>query len=795
MFTNYWTTALGVFKQQKQHFLLNVMGLSVGFCAAILVALFTINEMSYDDQHPNASNVYRVSQDYSKLGLGELPLFNFIQSERALAYTEVQAFFALTSVEEIKKIEINVTIEGERYKLDHLYGATNNISSFIHLPVISGDLISALSTPNHLALSRSEAIRLFGNVNIIGKTLAHKKGNYTIAAVFEDLPENTHFTFNSLTYIEHDPAKKFVNNSYIYLRLMPDVDIPALEKTLTALYFDGQLKGKVDIKLQPLLDLHLTAKTPFEMKVGGTSQVVNICAALSILLIVIASFNFINMTIAQSTKRAKEVGVRKALGASKGQLVNQFLCESLLVALFALLIAYAMVELSLPSFNLLVDRQLTLDYGSSFSVITLFIAATVGILAGLYPALFISSFSAKRVLSGDLQRGTTAIWVRKILLTLQIALSVSLIIAAIVLQQQLAFLQNIPLGYEIKQRLVISDLGKDLVLTKENNILMTQISKISGVNKISVLDTELTVSMNNTMKPVWPNGESSERLTPIIGTGYDIADTLGLTLLAGRDFSAKFSSDWFYKKNTISHIATIITESVAQEAGYTNYQDIIGKEFTFRSSIMRIVGVVADIKVGNGKVSSSNIMFLCGWSQNTVVDILLTIDEQQLLLIKQQISQILAEHWSIYEPKISLLTDNYERVLQGNMRISNVVSLFSGLAIFLTCLGTFGLASFAALCRQKEVTMRKVLGASQLSLVNLLAKEFLILVIISIVIAYPLTYWLVDDWLENFNDHIVQDMWAYLISALSITTITWLTVASVAFKAANTKPSLILRNE
>jgi putative ABC transport system permease protein len=171
------------------------------------------------------------------------------------------------------------------------------------------------------------------------------------------------------------------------------------------------------------------------------------------------------------------------------------------------------------------------------------------------------------------------------------------------------------------------------------------------------------------------------------------------------------------------------------------------------------------------------------------------IHEQQLLLIKQQISQILAEHWSIYEPKISLLTDNYERVLQGDMRISNVVSLFSGLAIFLTCLGTFGLASFAALCRQKEVTMRKVLGASQLSLVNLLAKEFLILVIISIVIAYPLTYWLVDDWLENFNDHIVQDMWAYLISALSITTITWLTVASVAFKAANTKPSLILRNE
>lgn len=795
MIGNYFVTALRSIKNDKQHFLLNVMGLSIGFCAAILVALFTVNEMSYDVQHPNANNVYRVSQDYSKLGLSVIPFFNYIQSKRTLAYTQVEDFFALTPVEEIRKIETNVTIDGKGYKLDHLYGATNNISDFIHLNVLVGNIVSALSVPNNLALSHSEAIRLFGNINILGETLSHQKGNYTIAAVFEDLPENTHFTFNSLTHIEHDPAKKFVNNSYIYLRLAPEVDISALEETLTTLYFDGQFKGKIAIKLQPLLDLHLKVNTPFEMKAGGSRQVVAICAALSVVLIVIASFNFINMTIAQSAKRAKEVGVRKALGASKGQLINQFLCESLFIALFALLIAYAMVELSIPSFNLLVDRQLTLDYGSFFTAITIVVAATVGILAGLYPALFISSFSAKRVLNGDLQRGSTAILIRKSLLTLQSALSVSLIITAIVLQQQLAFLQSIPLGYEVKNRLVISNLPKDEVLTKENNALMTQISKISGISKVSILDTELTVSVNNTFKPIWPNGESSDHLTPIIGTGYDIVQSLGLTLLAGRDFSAKYPSDWAYKENNTSNMATIITASVAKEAGYSNYQEVIGKELTFRSSIMRVVGVVADVKVGNGKVENNNIMFLCGRSYNTVVEILLSFDEQNLPIIKQQLEQALADSLNIYEPEINLLSANYQRALVGEKRISQVVSLFSGLVIFLTCLGTFGLASFATLCRKKEVAMRKVLGASRLSIVNLLAKEFLLLVALSIVIAFPLSYWLIGDWLANFNDRIAQAPWVYLASAVIVTVITWLTVASLAFKAASSRPSLILRDE
>lgn len=795
MFLSYWTTAVRSLRQHKQHFILNVLGLSIGFGAAILVAMFTINEMSYDTQHPNATSVYRITQDYSKLGLMVLPLFNYHQAQRAMAYTQVEDFFSLTSVQDIGEIPNNVTLNGKGYKLNNLYGASNNIKDFVHLPIVSGDIVKALSTPNNLALSRSEALRIFGDTNIIGKTLTHKNGLYTVAAVFENLPENTHFIFQNLTFVEHDSSRIYVNNSYIYLRLTSDNNIPALEKTLTDLYFDGQLKGKVTLELEPLLDIHLLAKSAFEMKTGGTNQVVLICAALSVLLIVIASVNFINMSIAQSAKRAKEVGVRKALGAHKGQIISQFLCESLLLALFSLLIAYILVELTLPSFNALIDRQLLLDYNSTFTLVTLVITLAVSVLAGLYPALFISSFSAKRVLSGDLQRGKTAVWVRKGLLVIQAALSVALIIAAVVLHQQLTFLQNMPLGYEIKNRLVISGLPKAEVLTKENNTLISQISAIAGVQQITQLDTQLTVSVSNTIKPTWPNGESSEQLTPIIGVGYGVVKSLGLTLLAGRDFSQKFSSDWFTKNDNITRVAAIITESVARESGYNNYQDVIGKTLVSNSLRLHVVGVVSDVKVGNSKSANMNVMFLCGLSFNPLVDVLLTAEPRDLIKIKHQLNKVLSKSFNIYEPKIHLLSDNYKHSLIRDKRIADVVTLFSGLAIFLTCLGTFGLSSFSTLCRQKEVAMRKVLGATRFSLVNLLAKEFLLLVLVSITIAFPLTFWLVNDWLSNFNDRIDQSLWVYLLSALGVATITWLTVASLAFKMACTRPSLILHHE
>ena len=790
--------AFRVFKQHKLYSLLNVFGLSIGLAAALLVALFANNELSYDEQHPDAERVYRIAQNYTELGLGVIPIFNYIRGTHMLEYSQVEGVFALKLVELTGEGIVDIKYGDQGFKLNKLYSATPNIEDFVSLVTLSGDLQNAMSVPNGLAISESEAKRIFGHLNVIGKTLTHKEGQYTVKAVFADLPENTHFGFKNLIYADNDPADIHRTASHVYLKLAPETDISALEHTLSEQFFDGEFKGKLFLELHPLLELHLTAKSAFEMKAGGAKQVVLICIGLSLLLVLIASFNFINMTVAQSAKRAKEVGVRKALGANKTQLVIQFLSESVLVTVFSTLLACALVELLLPSFNNLVTRELSIDYSLWFTPMMFGVALLVGILAGLYPACFISSFSAKRVLNGDLQRGSTAILVRKSLLTLQGALSIGLIIVSMSLYQQLKYLQNLPLGYETEQRLVISDIPVSYAFNKEPSALIRRLSTLEGVSNVSVIDTQLTRSINSTLEATWPNGEKSEGLTPIIGSHFNLVKGLGLKLIAGRDFSFEYAGDWAVRENGMTQAGAIVTETIAKQAGYKNSADIIGKTIkdTTNNIEAKVVGVVADVKVGNSNEANSNILFLCGFNfRAQTSEIILTLNTHKLVHIREQVIEILAQTAHVFEPNINLLTENYQAGLQADKRISKVVLIFTSLAVFLTCLGTFGLASFSAARRQKEMAVRKVLGASRISIVNILAKEFLMLVGVSIAIAYPVTYLLVGDWLANFNDRIDQVMWVYGVAAMAVAVITWVTVAALSFKVASTRPSLILRYE
>jgi putative ABC transport system permease protein len=283
MIINYLVTAVRAFKQHKQHFALNVLGLSVGLAAAILVALFAQNELSYDSQQPDAERVYRIQQDLSKIGFGILPFSNYAQAVATLNYSQVEDVFALSSVR--SSVITAVKYQGQGYKLGAVYGATPNVERFIKMNTLAGDLKTALSTPNSLALSESEALRIFGNTHIIGETLIHEKGQYTIRAVFADLPPSTHFAFKNLAHIKHDLTDMSSSGSYIYVKLAAQSDPDAYAKMLTEQSFTGQLKGKRSLHLMPLLDIHLTAKSPAEFKRGGEKQDVMICIGLSALLI------------------------------------------------------------------------------------------------------------------------------------------------------------------------------------------------------------------------------------------------------------------------------------------------------------------------------------------------------------------------------------------------------------------------------------------------------------------------------------------------------------------------------
>ncbi|KGK00176.1 ABC transporter permease [Thalassotalea sp. ND16A] len=802
MIVNYLVTAVRAIKRDMQHFFLNLIGFSIGLAAAILMALFAQNELSYDKQHPDSERVYLAHSDYTAAGLQVIPFSSFAVAEKLKSHSQVESIFRLSAAKDIPEgINDLVEIGGNYHRLNRFYVASTNILDFIQLDIIAGDIKEALAKPGQLVLSEAEATRLLGSTQVIGRTLNHAEGQYSIGAVFKDLPENTHFKFDSVTHI---PAESMQNgNGLAYYKLIANADALAFGQQLTKESHHlrpWQVKQGVKMVVVNMENLHLESNGPTAMKEAGSAITLQICIGLSVILILIASINFINLNIAQSAKRAKEVGVRKALGATKAQLVTQFLTESFLVVTLAGLMAFALVELWLPGFNQMMGRQLTLVYGSEFMLVTLVVILSVGLLSGLYPALFIASFSAKRVLSGDLVRGGTAIFIRKLTLCLQGALSVGLIIAAASLYQQMSLVDSLAVGYEKTSRLVVKELPTDAIFKQDHNSLFAAIKNLPGVEQVTASNTDLTHDMEFNFQFTWPNGEKMNGFQPTVSTGYHAVDTLGLTLLAGRDFSEQFSGDWYHTDGDESNstVGVLVSRRMVELAGYQDLDTVIGLtliEPRYDNMKAKVVGVIEDVKIGSARQQALPVSFNLGYNRNPTGHLVIKTANADMAMLSKQVQQIIMDDLHLSDVQITQLSEDYANAHKNEHRALEMVSVFSLLAIFLTCLGTFGLASFATLRRQKEVAIRKVIGASRLSIVNLLAKEFLLLVAISIIIAYPLSYWLVGDWLANFNERIEQAAWVYLVAAGSIAVITWLTVASLAFKAACSRPSLILRYE
>ena len=802
MVVSYFVTALRAIKKDKQHFFLNLIGFSIGLAAAILMALFAQHELSYDKHQPDSERVYIAHTDYTSIGLQAIALSSYRNAETLKSHSQVEDIFRLVKTNFLSKLNHGVSelvqVDDNYYRLSNFYAATANILDFIKLDIIAGDINQSLGQPGQIALSEGEAKRLFGEAQVIGRLLKHEQGQYRIGAVFKNLAENSHVKFDSLIQM---PAQ-FIQDGqgYAYYKLLANTDIESFENQLTNELHESEGDSTITISLIKMENMHLKSNGPVFMKRSGSTSVLQICMGLSLILMLVASINFINLNIAQSAKRAKEVGVRKALGATKGQLVSQFLAESFLVVILSALLAFTIVEMSLPAFNQMMDRSLSLVYGSKFMLITLVVIFVVGLLSGLYPALFIASFSAKRVLSGDLVRGGTAIFVRKLTLCLQGALSVGLIIGAISLYQQISLIDSLAVGYEKSSRLVIKDLPTEALYTQKNNSLLAKIRNLTGVEKVTFSNIDLTNDIVSGLFFTWPNGQRLRGPQPTVGTGYYPVETLGLKLLAGRDFSPEFSGDWYQENDEQnSTVSVLVSRRMMELAGYQSPESVIGLMLSEPRLKMtaKIVGVIENVKIGSARQQSLPVSFNLGFSENSIAKghIIIKANNADMAMLTSQVRQVVKQELHLSDVQITTVADDYANAHINEHRVLEMVSVFSFLAIFLTCLGTFGLASFATLNRQKEIAIRKVIGASRLSIVNLLAKEFLILVVISIAIAYPLSYWLIGDWLANFNERIEQAAWVYIAAAHSITMLTWFTVASLAFKVASARPSLILRDE
>lgn len=797
LLSNYLISAFRSLTRHKMNLALTVFGMSIGLAATFLVALYALNESSYDDFQPDAERTYRVVMKHKPTG-NEYPLTTPRGHQYFKKLVGVEDVLALLDAEFFMSYKIKV---GSAYlKLDNVMAGPENITDFIDINLLHGDLSEALTQPYKIALSRAEALRLFGTENAIGETFTMEKSGKTleVLAVFDDFYQNSHYAMKAIIANKHF-MEFFGKISHTYVKLhagvLPNQVAAKVTDILNELWQDET--NEIEYYLQPLVDIHLAANFNADMKVGGSEKTLAISISLSILLLLISSFNYINMSIAQAGSRAKEVGVRKVLGASKAQLVLQFLSESIAIALISALLACGLVELLLPSFNGLVGRDLAVGNWSQYLMSIFAITTAIGVISGLYPALFISSFSVHRVLSGDFERGKTAIVVRKAIMVLQSALSVGLIIGAASLYQQLHYLQNLSVNYQKEQRLKLLEMPSDKIYATDSQQLYQDLVKIDGVISATPTDFDLTDSTNaGAFVSSVPGVAEFDVVMGYAGVGFNAAKTLGLNLIAGRDFLPEYQSDWF--NETQGTIGIFIPESVLAIAGYATPEEAIGNVWRFGAGGQenlkgKIIGVFKDVKIGSSKQSASPVLFACGLAVGGEYSLLVAVDDQHSVTIQQEVIAFLEQRLGLNAIELQLVKNNYQLLYQTENRLVQMVSVFSGLAVLLTCVGMFGLAAFSAQQRKREVAIRKVLGASRLSLMMLLTGESIALVMLSLTMAYPTAYYFINSWLNTFNDRITQSVFIYTAAAVVVACVTWLTVATIAIRAASLKPSISLR--
>lgn len=777
---------------------LTIVGLALGFAAATLVALYVYHESRYDNYQPNVERTYRVTQHHVPTG-DDFPLMTPRAEQYLKKIAGVEDAFFLIRTQSLFNSVMKV---GDSYfKLKNLYAATPNINDFMRIEVLHGDLNKVLKEADYLALSESESIRIFGNTDSVGQTVLFEQYNVTltIGAVFKDLTHDTHFAVSSLL-----SAEPFLNSkgshSYTYLRLAESTDISQVESEITKILADIWKWNPKDLQfyLRPLLDIHLTPNLN-DMKKGGSFKTLSIAIVLTLLLLVISSINYINMSIAQAGLRAKEVGIRKVLGATRLQLVLQFLSESILVAMIAAFLACVLVKFSLPQFNELVGRKIEIDNWGDLILYEISTTAILGILSGLYPALFISSLRTKRVLSGDMQKGKTANLVRQILMTFQAGLSIALIIGSAELYTQLNYLNNLPVNYERSSQIKVLDPPGDLIYSDNRGELFNDLARIEGVVSATPADFAPTKATYAGISDVRISGvDSFTNEVAFGGVGFDAVKTLGLELVAGRDFSSQYLADWYNSETNSASI--MIPESLLNSAGYSSAEDALGQQWVFSAGGSQnikgtIVAVFRDIKIGSARGQSLPVVLTCGLSGSGVNSIVIKVDNPYSPTVQADIVEFMESRFNMNPVELEVMEQLYNSLYDEENRLLSMVAIFSAFAVLLTCVGIFGLAAFSAQRRRREVAVRKVLGASRVSLVALLSKETLILVTASLFIAYPLAYLVLDDWLNRFTYRIDQSFSFYVGAFVFVLFITCLTISVIAFRTASERPSSVLSQD
>ncbi len=803
MLKNYLVIAWRNIKRSKAYSALNILGLAVGLAVFILIMLFVRHELSYDRYHANARDIYRVVQEQP--GNVYLGSNIFAVTPAPLAPAMVQDFPEVRAATRIDDwSDVLVTIGGRSFLEKRIHWTDPQTFEIFSFPLVRGDRASILKDPFSVLLSERAARRLFGESDPVGWTIALKAfemdSEFKVTGVFRDMPANSHFAmdivapFETMGKIQKTDLTRWGNNSYYtYILLAEGADPRALEAKLVpfiAKHEAGRDHGR-DRRpsryfLQPLTRIHLHSRANFELAPVGDNRFVFLFASIAVLVLLIACVNYMNLATARSLKRAKEVGLRKVVGAGQAQLVRQFLGDAMVLTFLALLLAMGFVLAALPTFRTFVERELALNPVRDAALMPglVLLAALVGAVAGSYPAFFVSAFRPAAALKGRGASSARGRGLRNALIVFQFAASIALIICTIGVRSQLGFIRNKDMGYDREQILVLTPRGGVRTGLEAFKTELRRNSAVLSVASSSCLPNNVTSSTNAN----WP-GKPEEVDIPIymIDADYDFAELYGLEMSRGRNFSRDFPSD--------AGGAFLINEAAQKALGW---DDPVGREFGLKGHESaepkgRIIGVLKDFHMHSLHLSIMPLYIFLDPARTNRVSIKIRGEDIPATLA------IVRKAWERYAPEYpfeyAFFDDIFDRAYRVEQRLGTVFSAFAGLAVLIACLGLLGLAAFTAERKTKEIGIRKVLGASASGVIVLLNREFLRWVVLANLIAWPVGYFAMRSWLRNFAYRIDLTAPMFLGAALAAFVIAAAVISLQTYRAAAANPADSIRYE
>ncbi|WDF53337.1 ABC transporter permease [Mucilaginibacter sp. KACC 22063] len=810
MIKNFLKIAFRNMLRHKGYFAINVLGLAIGLSICLMISLFVIDELSYDRYNENADRIYRVNTEIKVNGSGTPSR----STPAPLADKLMKDYPQIEQATRIGGGDNMLVLKGtETFIEPGSFFADANIFNVFSLPLIAGDTKTALAQPNTMVVSASMARKYFNSTDVIGKTLkVNNSEYYKITGVIEDMPAASHLHFNSIRSVVSQAQSRsdfWLNNMYsTYVLVRPGVtrqNLDSFLRTIAAKYAEPQVMSTVHssfadlekkgdyfkYKSIPLTEIHLHSNVTNEAEPSGDVRYVYMFILIGIIIIAIACVNFTNLSTARSAGRSKEVGIRKVLGSDRKNLITQFLTESIITSLIALTIALVITMLCLPYFNQIAGKAITFGFVTNIKLLIAVVLVTVviGFLAGIYPAFYLSAFEPIQVLKGRLSTGFKGSWLRNILVVFQFTAAIVLIVCTLIIYSQLQYIHNKDLGYNREHVVVLKNA---YALGDHAQAFKNEVLKIPGVTAGARAGTLPTESANqwNTNALSKDATMNAANLSVLVdwSVDADYINALGIKMASGRNFSPEMATD----SNAI-----LINETAARELGLRNplQEKLFDLDQQRHAFSHQIIGVVKDFNAGSLRDKTLPMVFRLTKYGDSFIFRIQSKDIHSVMTQIENKYHAMDSNMAGQPFLFSFLDEDFNKLYQSEQRTGKLFVTFALLTILIACLGLFGLITYAAEQRNKEIGIRKVLGASVANVTALLSMDFIKLVLVAIVLASPIAWIAMHQWLQGFAYRVSISGWSFLIAAMSAIIIALSTVSFQALKAALANPVNSLRSE